>query len=163
MRLGLTACISAGWLLSSCLTGWPQPRGDVEAPLDRTLKKQFQQKDSAKIEAIPAQTVLFTNETTWITFWKKFGIAAPKIEFKTNAAFAVFWGEKPSSGYSVEVKKVLFQSERKKLRVEILELAPPANVSTLSVITYPFDVVAFAKPGQWDTLQIVRHREKRRK
>jgi hypothetical protein len=135
--------------------------GDMELPVDHALKRAFVQAEAlGRFEAIPAQNVLFTNEVNWNAFWRKHAITPPKVDFATNMVFAVFAGQKPSSGYAVEVKKIVFQTGQKKLLIEILEIEPPPNIGTLSVLTFPYDMVTFKRPGEWKAFEITKRKRR---
>lgn len=158
--VGTTAVRLYGALLPLCLSCCAVA-GELKVPLDHTLKKEFRQAESVgQFESIPAQHIVFTNEVDWNSFWKKFSITPPKIDFTSTNALAVFAGQKPSSGYSVEIQSIVFQPKQKKLRIKVVEFEPPVSVGTLSVLTFPYDMVTFRVSGEWKNFEVTKQKRK---
>lgn len=61
-------------------------------------------------------------------------------------------GPQPSSGYEIQIRSVRHRGEKLIVRVE--EVAPPATQGTLTVITYPLDLVTVRVPGFCQSLEI---------
>ncbi|MEJ7609352.1 MAG: protease complex subunit PrcB family protein [Bryobacteraceae bacterium] len=62
---------------------------------------------------------------------------APSLDFASEMVVAVFAGEKPTSGYSIEVNAV--ESNNDELVVSVSERKPGA--SAMDVVTCPFHIV----------------------
>jgi hypothetical protein len=158
-RTAALVCSLIALFLVLAVIGLPSPNptsGDnsVDLHFSRTIKKEFKAFESnGLLDAIPAQTQVFVDYEQWSAFWKKFGITPPKIDFSTNAVAAVFAGQKPSSGYDLEIKKLRLQPTRSTLHIEVLSVEPPSDVGTLSVLTSPYDIAIFAKTGEWKTVE----------
>jgi hypothetical protein len=91
--------------------------------------------------------------------WKLFGNGAPgartppRVDWKTEMVLAVFLGQRPSGGYSVEIQSV--RPEARRLVVEVAERTPPPGTMSIQVLTTPFQVVAVRKsalPVVWKTV-----------
>lgn len=104
--------------------------------------------------AIPKQDVVFTDAKTWEDFWHKYSVdEVVRVDFKKYSVAAVFSGEKESSGYSVEIIKILNDPASKVMRVKVEETKPSGPTGHLDVITYPSDVVMF--PAQPSTVEFI--------
>jgi len=66
-----------------------------------------------------------------------------KIDFAKQMIIAVFQGQKPSGGYSIEIAKLV--RDGKRLEVVIEEKAPGKNCFTTQVLTHPFHVIVTEK------------------
>jgi uncharacterized membrane protein len=68
------------------------------------------------------------------------GIAAPAIDFGASIIAAAFAGERPTSGYAIDIVDVTADGQPRRLRVE--ELVPRAGSLAAQVIVTPFHIVA---------------------
>ncbi len=64
---------------------------------------------------------------------------APPVDFAEQCVLAVFCGERPSGGYSVEIDGVERMGDG--LRVYARELQPEEGTAQVSMMTMPFDLV----------------------
>ena len=73
--------------------------------------------------------------------WKMIDAAGtpPAIDFKKEAVLAVFAGERPTTGYAIEVSKVLDSSSR---LVSITLAKPDDSCMTGQSLTAPYEIVA---------------------
>jgi hypothetical protein len=87
----------------------------------------------------PRQLVVRTLEA-WRALWREHagGAEAPAVDFATSMVVAVFLGTRPTSGYQVEIVRVL--QEPSGLVVEYRERRPPPGAVTLQVLTTPFHI-----------------------
>ncbi|MFN8577732.1 MAG: protease complex subunit PrcB family protein [Candidatus Sericytochromatia bacterium] len=67
----------------------------------------------------------------------------PKIDFRNDMVAAVFLGERPSSGYSINVKKVIRTDSQ--IVIEASEVPPSPNSQLNPVITTPYQFITFPK------------------
>ncbi len=66
-----------------------------------------------------------------------------KIDFAKQMIIAVFQGQKPSGGYSIEITKLVRNGKR--LEVFIEEKSPGKNCFTTQVITHPHHLIVTEK------------------
>ena len=123
-----------------------------EVPFTRlTLKEVEKQKkgSTGKSGAVPKQDIIFSDAKAWQDFWRKYSRDdVENVDFTKYTVAGVFLGEKPSSGYGVEIKKVLYDPERKVIQIKAEEQTPSASTGQLTVLTYPADLVMFpTRPG----------------
>lgn len=115
MRVKTTRWLAIVILSGSYIACRAQVR-DTPLPLHRSIKGQLRQSEAkGLLEAIPPQSKCFSNSTKWDGFWKQFQIVPPAVDFERNSVIAVFAGQKPSSGYSVEVSRVSFSTASREL------------------------------------------------
>jgi hypothetical protein len=93
-------------------------------------------------------TRTFTDDATWQAFWDDHtsglspAIAAPEVDFDTEAAIAVVDGMRPNGGYSLEIMRVTLDGQA---TVEYEVAAPGPSCITPAVVTRPFHFVAVQK------------------
>ncbi len=81
-----------------------------------------------------------------------------KLDFSRDRLVAVFMGQKPSSGYKVEVARV--EDEGDKVVVVVDRYRPGPECMTISVITFPYVLAAIPrtdKPVEIEMVDKVRH------
>ncbi len=69
--------------------------------------------------------------------------APPAVDLSTEMVIAVFAGERPTSGYEIEIVHVLSTPEG--LRVTYRERTPPPGALVRPVLTAPFHVIRLAR------------------
>ncbi len=62
-------------------------------------------------------------------------IPKPDVDFQKELLIGIFLGQRPTSGYSINVEKVLL--EKNQIVVYANEICPKRNQMVLMVITYP--------------------------
>lgn len=67
----------------------------------------------------------------------------PKVDFTRQMVIAVFQGQKPSGGYSIEITKLVRNNG--KLEVFVEETSPGKDCFTIQIITYPHHIVVVDK------------------
>ena len=86
-------------------------------------------------------TVIRTKEAlrnTWDTIYPP-GASSPQLpdtDFSSNYYIAVFMGEKPTSGYSVDITSI--QEDENGYEVLIESISPPNDGATAQVMTQPY-------------------------
>jgi hypothetical protein len=83
--------------------------------------------------------------------------AAPEIDFDRNVVVAVVMGEKPSSGYSIEITGVQVQDDDS-VKLNVRTVRPGPACMSLTVITYPHHIVKLPAAGkelQFDYEEVV--------
>jgi len=82
-----------------------------------------------------------TSPTQLSELWKMISATGtpPKVDFNKDAVIAVFAGQQPTTGYAIEVSKVLDSSSR---LVSITLAKPDGNCITGQSLTAPYEIVA---------------------
>ena len=94
-----------------------------------------------------AHLTLALDEASFEKVWRTFAgkSAYPPIDFKTEAAVIITIGEKPTSGYKIDVKSVT--KSKGVLVVDAVIARPAKGAMTAQVITSPYLVIAVPKDG----------------
>jgi len=93
--------------------------------------------------------VVITNEEEWAELWRRVHtvrIPAPElptVDFSKNMVLAVFMGQKPTSGYGVQITEVTRANGE--IVVKVKETTPPKGAIVLQVLTQPFHIVVVPK------------------
>jgi hypothetical protein len=82
-----------------------------------------------------------SDSSSWTRLWRTLGRDAPPLDFKKYFAVAVFAGERPTGGYSVEFLEPAPKGADLAVRYRI---KPPAGFST-QAFTQPWKVRAFPR------------------
>ncbi len=90
---------------------------------------------------IAAGSTIATDMNAWTRLWRTLGQNAPPLDFKTHFAVAVFAGERPTGGYTVEFLDPAPKGLDLTLRYKI---KAPSGFTT-QVISQPWTVRAFAR------------------
>ena len=77
----------------------------------------------------------------WEAVWRRHagGMATPHVDFAAEMVVAVFAGERRTSGYEIEITRVVASAGG--LQVTYRERTPPAGALLLPVLTAPFHVI----------------------
>ncbi|MDD5301617.1 MAG: protease complex subunit PrcB family protein [Elusimicrobia bacterium] len=86
-------------------------------------------------------TEVAADESAWTRLWLMVGSDAPPLDFKKYFAVAVFAGERPTGGYTVEFLEPVAKGADVIVRYRIKE---PAGFAT-QAIAQPWKVRAFAR------------------
>ncbi len=134
----LTCCLLIGALFLSCGKG-AEPRNIPFA----TLAKGTSGGPSEPSDMIVRDAAVL--ESLWVTISPEPEKAAPlpAVDFGVDMVIAVFAGQKPSSGYAIEVKSI--QDVGESIHVQVVDTKPPPEVATMTVITHPYHVVKLPK------------------
>ena len=142
----------------------PTPARFKEIPFTRlTIKEAERQKRGAlgTKGAIPKQDIVFSNTNKWQDFWRIYGSdEIENIDFTKSQVAGVFLGEKSNSGYSVEIKRVLYEADKHRIQIVVEEQVPSGSAIYATVLTYPADLVMF--PKQSGDIEFIRASEKRK-
>jgi|GEM_PF-2940303 hypothetical protein len=91
------------------------------------------------------RTVVARSEAEWNELWSRHapGRPVPRLDFSRVMVAAVFMGQKPTSGYAVEIQKVQNNSGRIRVLYHITEPAPRAAVAQTPAS--PFHIVVLPR------------------
>ena len=80
----------------------------------------------------------------WASLWKAHAPERPMpdVDFSKSMVLAVFLGSRPTSGYSVEIRRIVRGAET---IVEYVERQPDPQTMTAQILTAPCHIVAVAK------------------
>jgi hypothetical protein len=92
-----------------------------------------------------SQEVMVRSEAEWNELWSRHspGRPVPRLDFSRVMVAAVFMGQKPTSGYAVEIQKVQSNSGRIRVLYHITEPAPGAAVAQATAS--PFHIVVLPR------------------
>jgi hypothetical protein len=133
------------WLaVAALLAGAPQ----AASPPARGDMKTIESTQSSGVER-PRQAVARTQEA-WLALWKEHagaGRSAPRVDFPSRMAVAVFLGSRSTGGYSVDILGTRLEGAT--LVVEWRERAPDPRDITAQVLTSPAHLVEMpSHPGE---------------
>jgi hypothetical protein len=92
---------------------------------------------------------LITDDAHWTAFWKQHSHwripapAAPQIDFSTRSVLAISLGDKPSAGWSLELRWLVLRNGR--LVVHVAQHPPPKDHLVPQVVTQPYAIVTLAR------------------
>ncbi|MFN4179515.1 MAG: alkaline phosphatase family protein [Armatimonadota bacterium] len=93
--------------------------------------------------------IVITDAKEWAEIWKQVHrgkIPAPKVpevDFNKNMVVAVFMGQKPTSGYAIQITEVARSNGE--VVAKLKETAPAKGAIVLQVLTQPFHIVVVPK------------------
>lgn len=73
-------------------------------------------------------------------------IYIPKIDFNLKSVIGIFLGDRPSSGYSVDIEKIV--EEKNELKIYIKEIIPEKGDTVKAEITQPFLIIETIKSNK---------------
>ncbi len=123
-------------------SGWKVGFEGKQVIVDCCLDWQEVEKGSHCNIEQPGEWVIY-NEAALDSFWTQLhGPAAipPKVDFETEMVLAFTWGNKPSSGYYIELHDLCFNAADE-LEIDYSRMIPGASCKVLWVITTPYLVV----------------------
>jgi len=155
LLVGTILC--AGCMLSAEKKTGAAPSSEIAFERLRITEVENQNRGTVRQEdAIPAQQRVFTDADCWRAFWKKHGIKAPDVDFRTNWAAAVFLGPKPDPGYGVQISSIAYDEVKGRVIMRVTELQPDPDMGYAAVVVYPGDVVVFRKSVEFEMERKVR-------
>lgn len=83
----------------------------------------------------------------------------PPVDFANQVVLAVFMGERPTSGYAIEIANVSFTADT--YRVQHIQTSPVPGCHVAQVITHPFHMVKVDRI-EWDDEPSVDYNRHRR-
>lgn len=83
-----------------------------------------------------------SNSAGWTALWRKFGKDAPELDLEKNVAVAVFVGEKPTGGFTVEFLEPQTQSGVFLVRAVV---KTPTGFTT-QAFSQPWKIRSFPRP-----------------
>jgi PrcB C-terminal len=90
--------------------------------------------------------VVIRDEPAWRALWAEHAGAAsapPRVDFSTQMVAAVFAGDRPTPGYTVEIVDARQQGDR--LGIVVAESRPAPGTLAAQVIVTPFHIVALPR------------------
>lgn len=93
--------------------------------------------------------IVVTDAKNWSELWKQLHKSkipmpeVPAVDFTKNMVIAVFMGQKPTSGYAVQIVEVA-QNDGE-IVVKVRKTTPPKGSIVLQVLTQPFHIVVVPK------------------
>lgn len=116
---------------------------DQETPSNTVAFETLEKSWNSGI-AEPFETVIRA-QATWEQFWANLHStdiptpSLPEVDFTENMVIGVGLGNKPSGGYSVEIKDIIMKDD--KLVINAVEQQPGQNCMTTMAITQPYHLV----------------------
>ncbi len=145
--------IGASLALGATLSVCAQERSDQESKTVRIAQKK---ELSMKFEVIKKgrqsgitqmETDVITNREDWQKLWERHDPSKlnkiPTIDFSKKIVLAVFLGERPNAGYSVEILSITAAPNATKVVYSVKKPAPGAM--TAQMITQPCHIVVCDK------------------
>ncbi len=120
----------------------PAPTKATAAKAGKASEKPMEWKNQHGGPRAPSHQ-LISDVKGWEALWRGLGKDAPALDFKTHAAVAVFLGERPTGGWTVDFREPVVRDGD--LRV-VYSIEAPKGFST-QAFTAPYVVRAFAKPA----------------
>lgn len=101
-----------------------------------------------------ARQVVVQTAAEWSALWKAHASERPipAVDFSTNAVLAVFLGSRPTSGYSIEIRRITAGPDA--VTVEYVEQQPDPQTITAQILTAPCHIVTI--PRQAAVVKFVR-------
>ncbi len=93
--------------------------------------------------------MVITDPKDWAELWKQVHRGkvpipeVPTIDFNKNMVLAVFMGQKPTSGYAIQITEI--SRTNGEVVVKVKEVTPPKGAILLQVLTQPFHIVVVPK------------------
>lgn len=138
MILGIAACI-----ILSARNTFALPGMRVETEVNIRIEKEWKGRHCSYTKAT---TLAIYSEDQWKEVWGKVYALRlprpelPKIDFEKEMVVAVFMGERPSGGYSIEIINIVRTEEE--IVVAVKEKEPPADSLRTMALTQPYHIVA---------------------
>lgn len=95
--------------------------------------------------------VVIKNENDWKALWNSHAslLLPPKepplVDFQTEMIVAVFSGEKPTGGYSIEITGIQKDSAKHVVQVFVRESKPPAGAIVVQALSQPYHIVKLTR------------------
>jgi len=119
-----------------------------EPPGSKELSFRTIEKDTYNLLTLRSQR-LVTSQTEWASLWARMqqtdGLPS-NVDFNENMVIAVFQGQKPTSGYEIEITKIIERDNEIEVRVK--ETSPGPNCAADTVITSPHHIVELKKSNK---------------
>ncbi|NMG08385.1 protease complex subunit PrcB family protein [Brasilonema sp. UFV-L1] len=100
-----------------------------------------------------SQIMVINNSEQWIDLWQQHTYntepppPVPQVDFTRYSVVAVFAGEKPTGGYSVEILSVETSGSQtqKQLAITVQQRQPGAGDFVTEALTYPYHMIRIPK------------------
>lgn len=147
----------AGWQRSALLAGLISLCGVLEAcgpeqgrgeSLGAELPVRPLRLEGLRTSAVATGNRVWSSEQEFTRFWQAHSSAPrPEIDFAERSVVAVFLGERPNAGYSVEIGRIFISDGV--VVVHYTELLPNPERDYATMITYPYQAVEVSRlPGE---------------
>ena len=92
-----------------------------------------------------ASQVVVQTAAEWSALWKAHAPERPMpaVDFSTNMLIAVFLGSRPTSGYSIEIRRITAGPDA--VEVEYVEQQPDPQTITAQILTAPCHIVTIPR------------------
>lgn len=130
-----------------------------------TLTIGFKTLDRGTHSGIRDQRALVIRDwAIWDALWKEHTAGRlpppplPTVDFSREMVVAFFLGEKPTSGYAVEIREVLLTEAELRVRVEVT--VPQKGAIVLQILTQPFHIICLPQhegPVRFEVVQKLSH------
>lgn len=144
MKSGFTlSLVLISGLLLSCASGPAHGDSSSRRPVFETVARGSQS------GVLNQREVLIESEYAFDRLWREIHAGRsplprkPSIEFETVQIAAVFAGEKPSGGYSIEITAL--QTEEEHLTVYFREQGPAPGDIVTQALTHPYHIIQFPR------------------
>ncbi len=107
---------------------------------------------TAVLEYPQKREFIFSQQEEFNKFWEEYckvfnskgeKLPPPEIDFSKNMVIIVFSGEKPTSGYKIEIEKV--EEHKNSIKVFVKEYPLKKDRIVMPVITYPYVIFKIKK------------------
>lgn len=100
-----------------------------------------------------ANQMVIDNSEEWIDLWQQHTYntepppPVPQVDFTSYSVVAVFAGEKPTSGYSVEIlsAETSGSQTQEQLAITVQHRQPEAGDFVTEALTYPYHIIRIPK------------------
>lgn len=102
-----------------------------------------------------ASQMVIDNSEQWINFWQQHTSNAeppppvPQVDFSRDSIVAVFAGEKPTGGYSIEILSAETSGsqiqERSVIAITVQHCQPEPGDFVTEALTYPYHIIRIPK------------------
>ena len=104
------------------------------------------------------EAALITSLSEWEALWRRHASrfepppAMPPVDFSRNSVVALFAGERPTGGYSLQIVEAELQGEV--LRVSALEVRPAPGQTVTQAFTQPYHIIAVPRVKKQTRLEV---------
>jgi hypothetical protein len=103
--------------------------------------------------------VVVGNEDEWVSVWERHALIRepaeppPEIDFSKFMVVCAFMGRRPTTGYSIDIKRIWTDGE--KVFVEVVKSCPPEGLVVCEMVTCPYVMVLVERTDMHFVFQVV--------
>ena len=103
--------------------------------------------------------LLLWNEDEWSGIWKRHTLIRepaeppPEIDFSNFMVVCAFMGQRPTTGYSIDIERIWTDGE--KVFVEVVKRRPPEGLVVCEMVTCPYVMVLVERTEMHSVFQVV--------